>query len=269
MRQQKMSEFRQVDSSADPGYFIRFLDRASAEESFKAYKRRTFALLDLHEGHHVLEVGCGTGEDARALAQQVGRGGRVVAVDSSQAMIDEARQRALPLRLPLEFRLGDAHHLDFPDNSFDGCRSDRTFMHLHDPRQALAEMVRVARPGAWVIIFEVDFETLTVDVPDRPLGRKVMNSWCDSVRNGWLGRHIPALFREAGLRDLNVIPHTLMLTYDLAITLIGPATVESARQAGVLSEGDAASWLNYLEQARQSESFFSTLGGFIVVGRKP
>jgi ubiquinone/menaquinone biosynthesis C-methylase UbiE len=267
--QQKMTQFSQVDRSADPGYFIRFLDQAGAEESFKAYKRQTFALLDIHYGSQILEVGCGTGADARALAQMVGPGGRVVAVDYSEAMIAVAHERTQGMKLPVEFRLGDAHQLDLSDNSFDACRSDRTFMHLHDPGQALGEMVRVARAGARIVVFEVDFETLVVDAPDRPLARKVLNSWCDSVRNGWLGRHIPALFQDCRLRDVQVIPHTLVLTYDLAITLVGPATVESALQKGIVTPAETAAWLQWLDEAREAGRFFSTLTGFIVAGRKP
>jgi ubiquinone/menaquinone biosynthesis C-methylase UbiE len=267
--QQNMSQFNQVDQSTDPGYFIRFLDRASADESFKAYKRLTFDLLAVHDGSHVLEVGCGTGADARALAQRVAPTGRVVAVDNSETMIAVAWERSKGMNLPVEFWLGDAHELDLPADSFDGCRSDRTFMHLRHPQQALSEMVRVARPGAQVIVFEVDFETLVVDAPDRKLARKVINAWCDSVRNGWLGRHIPALFKECRLRDIRIVPHTLMLNYELAITLVGQATAESAVQKGSITPAEAGAWLGFLDEADKNDQFFSTLTGFIVAGRKP
>ena len=60
--------FTNVDQSADPDYFIRFLDTASSEESFQGYKRRSFSLLEIKSGQRILELGGGTGDDARALA---------------------------------------------------------------------------------------------------------------------------------------------------------------------------------------------------------
>src|SRR5207249_1129696 len=155
--------FTSVDQSADPAYYIRFLDEVCAQESSQAYKRHSFDLLGPAEGRRFLDVGCGAGDDARALAALVGKDGAVVAVDGSRSMIDEAQRRAAGTGLPIEFRLADAHRLDFADNTFDGARCDRTFMHLDDPRRALAELIRVTRPGGAVVVFEVDFETVVVD----------------------------------------------------------------------------------------------------------
>jgi ubiquinone/menaquinone biosynthesis C-methylase UbiE len=268
MDKHELFGFTNVDQTADPAYFIRFLDEASAQDSVRAYKRATYALLDVREGQHILDVGCGTGEDAQALARLVGAAGQVVAVDSSQVMIAEATRRAENLGLRLQFQLADAHHLDFPDNAFDACRCDRSFMHLENPGQALREMVRVARSGGRVLVYEVDFETLTVDARDRRLGRKMVNFWCDGFRNGWLGRHVPALFQETGLLEINVVPATLRIPYTIATQMIGGQMVERARAAGVLSADEARGWLQELREAEENGRFFGTLTGFIVVGRK-
>lgn len=269
MDKQRLVDFADVDRTTDPHYFIRFLDMASADDSFQAYKRHSIALLDIQEGHQVLEVGCGTGADACSMATLVGAGGRVIAIDSSQSMIDEARKRSLRTGLALSFEMGNAHQLDFVDESFDRCRSDRVFMHLEDPLQALREMVRVTRSGGTLLVYEVDFETLTIDVPDRRLARTVMNTWCDGFRNGWLGRHLPALFHEVGLCDVTVIPKTLQLTYELACQLAGASTVDRARAAGLVTPGEAEVWLGHLQSLHEARRFFSTLTGFLVLGRKP
>ncbi len=269
MDKHKLFGFSDVDRTNDADYFIRFLDEASADESFQAYKQHSFALLDLQPGQHVLEVGCGTGEDARALAQRVAPGGRVVAVDGSQSMIATARRRAEGCGLPVEFQAGDAHQLPFADESFDASRADRIFMHLHSPPRALAEMVRVTRPGGRVLVYEVDFETTTVDVPDRTRTRKIVNIWCDGFRDGWLGRHMPALFREAGLLDVGITPATLWLRYPVAMQMVGPATVERACAVGVLTAAEGEDWLRQLQQRHEEGLLFCTLTGFLVVGRKP
>ncbi len=265
----KLFGFTNVDGTNDPDYFIRFLDEASAEESFQAYKHYSLALLDLQPGQHVLEVGCGTGADAQMMAQRVAPGGRVVAVDGSRHTIAVAQQRAAGCSLPLEFQVADAHRLPFADDSFDASRADRIFMHLESPAQALSEMQRVTRPGGRVLVYEVDFETLTLDLPPREHTRKVLHTWCDSFRNGWLGRHVPALFREAGLEDVRITPATLWLRYPVAIQMIGPATVERACAAGLLTPDEGADWLQRLHQRYVAGLLFCTLTGFLVLGRKP
>ncbi len=152
--------FTNVDQTADPNYFIRFLGTTSSHESSQGCKRRSFSLLEIKSGQHILELGGGTGDDARALAVMVGPQGRVDCVDNSQAMVDEARKRVAGSGLPVFLQVGDAHHLSFADNAFDASRSDRMFMHLEDPSQSLREMVRVTRPGGLVLVYEVDYRAV-------------------------------------------------------------------------------------------------------------
>lgn len=269
MDKHKLFGFTDVDRTNDPDYFIRFLDEASADESFQAYKQHSFALLDLQPGRHVLDVGCGTGEDARLMAQRVAPGGTLVAVDGSQHMIDTARQRSESCAVPVEYQVADAHQLPFADDRFDASRADRIFMHLESPAQALGEMLRVTRPGGRVLVYEVDFETLTLDHPQRERTRKIVNTWCDGFRNGWLGRHVPAVFREAGLEDVRITPATLWLRYPPAMQMIGPATVERTCAAGLLTPAEGEEWLQSLHERYQAGLLFCTLTGFLVVGRKP
>lgn len=268
MTQHKLVSFGSIDQTADAKYFIQFLDTAGAEASFQAYKRRTAELLEARPGQRLLEVACGTGDDARALARLVAPGGSVVGIDNSAAMVAEARRRAEGTGLPIEFHVGDGQRLDFPDGSFDGVRCDRSFMHMPDPQGVLAEMVRVARPGTRIVVYEVDFETVTIDAPDRTLARKVVNTWTDGFRNGWLGRYIPGYFRAARLTDLVVEPHVLRLNPALVTEVVGPKTVTRAQETGAISAAEAAAWLAYLDGALPSGDFFSTLTGFMVCGRK-
>jgi ubiquinone/menaquinone biosynthesis C-methylase UbiE len=264
----KLYGFTDIDRSNDADYFIRFLDEADADESFQAYKQHSFALLELQAGQRVLDVGCGTGADARAMAQRVAPGGGVVGVDGSQHVIATARQRAEGCALPLEFQVGDIHNLPFADDSFDASRADRVFMHLDSPRRALREMLRVTRPGGRVLVYEVDFETLTLDLPDRERTRKIVNVWCDGFRNGWLGRHVPALFREAGLEDVRITPATLWLRYPLAMQMVGPDTVGRASAAGLLTAAEGEDWLRQVQERYEAGLLFCTLTGFLVLGRK-
>lgn len=259
--------FGNVDQTADPQSFIHFVDEANAQADAQDCKRKMLALLGAQEGHRILDVGCGTGDDARVLAQMVGAMGRVVGIDNSEAMLAEARRRAAGLRLPLDHLFGEAHRLDFADDTFDGCRSERTLMHLDDPRRAIAEMVRVARPGGSIVVFDFDWDAVMIDSPDRSLTRRVVHLMSDRIRHGWIGRQLPGLFRDAGLIDVTIIPHTIMVSFSFFIRIIG-AGLTDAQESGAVSATAAADWWEHLEAAARRGRFFAAFPGFIVGGRK-
>jgi len=267
----KKQGFSNIDQSADPNSYIRTLDAASSLQQVQAVKRLTFQMLELHPGDHVLDVGCGTGEDAEALAEIVGMTGKVVGLDNSATMITEAQKRAANSNLPVEFRIGDVLHLEFPSNTFNGCRANRVLTHLTEPRQALTEMVRVTRPQARIVCFDRDWESLMIDANDQQLTRKIANFICDNSPNGWIGRQLPSLFLECGLTEIKVAPDTLYLT-DFAFTEQAMALRETATRSveqGVISQDEIAGWLQEQEQRGRTGRFFVAITGFAVSGRKP
>jgi 2-polyprenyl-3-methyl-5-hydroxy-6-metoxy-1,4-benzoquinol methylase len=107
-------------------------------------------LADFAGGLHdrpVLDVGTGTGRAALVLARA---GARVTGVDPSEEMLAVARSRAVAEGASVSFRLGDAHALEFPDQSFDAVVCLRVLMHAPDWRRCTAELCRVA--GRLVIL---------------------------------------------------------------------------------------------------------------------
>lgn len=248
-----------------------YLDTVSAQASAQRYKRRTYALLGAKLGTRILDVGCGPGDDVRAMAELVGSGGRVVGVDVREEMIAEARGRSAGLDLPVEFLLGSVYQLDFGDNVFDSCRADRVFQHLERPQAALAEMARVTRSGGRVVVFDVDWETLLVDAPDRMLTRKILNYDCDLHGSGWIGRALARLFRASGLQDIMIEPTAGILTdFETANALFGLREMaDLARAAGVITADQEQVWLHSLQQAQQEGTFFSSVTCFTACGRRP
>lgn len=246
-------------------------DAARSMNAIPAYKRRTLMLLDVQAGDQVLDVGCDTGEDVRTIAKLVGEHGRVVGVDANEDVIADARRRSERSGLPVEFVVADAHQLEFADNTFDACRSDRTFQHLKEPRRALCELIRVAKSGARVVVSDPDWGTLIVDAGDRAITRKLLHFRCDTFANGWMGRQLPGLFAACGLLDVAIVPHTLALT-DFALadySFFLRKTVLGARAAGVVSALEATTWLKEVDLASKERRFFSAVTGFIVRGFKP
>lgn len=134
-----ITDFTIVDRTADPGFYGQFLDRGNALDDIRASKRIILDGLALRPGMTVLDLGCGLGDDVRALAERVAPGGLAFGIDVSQVMIDEARRR-LSDRTDVEISVGDAQALEFEDERFDGVRAERVLMHVPDAGRALDEM---------------------------------------------------------------------------------------------------------------------------------
>lgn len=257
-----LGQFGKIDQTGDPGHFVRFLDATRGVESFEAYKRQLMEWMLVEPCGRLLDVGCGTGDDVREMAVAAGSRSFAVGVDNSVAMVEEARRRGVPPNV--EFRVAEATALPFADGEFVASRADRTLMHVPDPRKALAEMVRVTRGR--VVVYEVDFETTVIDVADRVLARKVIHTWCDGLRDGWLGRRFPGLFAQFGLSEIQVVPHVLRLTPALALPIMGRSTAERAVTAGTITRDEAEAWLAHLEELQRDGRFFAALTGYLVCG---
>jgi SAM-dependent methyltransferase len=100
-------------------------------------------------GMQVLDLASGTGEPAISLAARIGPQGHVTALDLSADLLEIARNRARHRGLRnISFHQADAHHLPFPDNSFDQATSRFGVMFFADAPRALRELHRVLRPQA-------------------------------------------------------------------------------------------------------------------------
>jgi ubiquinone/menaquinone biosynthesis C-methylase UbiE len=237
--------------------------RPTAAEAWRGYKPASFALLGLSEGDHVLDVGCGTGADVRALAG-LAPGVSVIGLDASATRIREAQAAALGLARPIEFRAGDVHRLPFEDDRFDACRADKVLHHVADPARALAEMTRVTRPGGRVAVSDADYETLVVAAPDRALTRRILHHFADGLPHGWIGRALPGLLRDAGLEAPAVHPYVAVVTeYDEEVLRLR----EKADAA--VGRAEASAWIASLESLDRVGRFFCALTVLTVVGRKP
>ncbi len=106
--------------------------------------------LTLAPGSPVLEIGCGAGFMAIALAQ---RRLRVQAIDSTEAMIEQARWSAAESGATdlLSLDIGDVYSLAFDDDSFDLVVALGVIPWLERPEWALQEMARVTKPGGYII----------------------------------------------------------------------------------------------------------------------
>jgi ubiquinone/menaquinone biosynthesis C-methylase UbiE len=265
------AEFTDVDRAGDPQAYVRMLESREGQPFHRHYKERVLALLDPQPGDAVLDVGCGLGTDALAITELVGGQGSVVGFDLSQTMLREAQQRGGEMAGRVSFCRGDVHHLPFAEGSFDRCRADRTFQHLPKPRRALAEMIRVTKPGGRLLIVEPDHESRLLDSPYPEISRKFFAFRNATLRQPGIAHQLYRLFREFGLVDVVVEPLT-QVTTDYAE--IRPTTdllggIRLAQRHGAVTTDEADRWSAALEDAIRQGTFFHAMSYFITTGRKP
>jgi SAM-dependent methyltransferase len=101
----------------------------------------------VRSGQRVLDVGCGTGVVAVTSARL---GARVTGLDLTPALLERARENARIANLEIDWREGDVEKLPFEDGAFDVVLSQ--FGHIFAPRPelAIAEMLRVLKPGGTI-----------------------------------------------------------------------------------------------------------------------
>ncbi len=164
------------------------------------------ALLGLRGDEHVLDVACGTGHAALAVAKLLSNG-TVTAVDFSPGMLDQARQKATSLNLSnIKFIERDMERLGFSDSPFDVAICTFGIFFAMDMDAQLAHIASTVRPGGRIIVttfLENYFQPLrdilfrrssAYGVQDPPQAWKRVAS-VDGCRH---------LFEQAGLRNIRV-----------------------------------------------------------------
>jgi SAM-dependent methyltransferase len=98
-------------------------------------------------GDGVLDVACGTGVVAVTAARL---GARVTGLDLTPELLEHARENATIAKVSIDFHEGDVEQLPFDDHEFDVVLSQYGHMFAPRPDVAIAEMLRVLRPGGTI-----------------------------------------------------------------------------------------------------------------------
>jgi 2-polyprenyl-3-methyl-5-hydroxy-6-metoxy-1,4-benzoquinol methylase len=125
------------------------------ERFFDLAYDRVVGVVGQPEGSRALDIGCGIGANSVRLAR---RGYLVSAADYSDPILERARENVRAKGLDERISVGreDILNLSFPDGHFDLVLCWGVLMHVPDVERAVSELVRVAKPGGFLVLEEVN-----------------------------------------------------------------------------------------------------------------
>jgi ubiquinone/menaquinone biosynthesis C-methylase UbiE len=265
-----VSQFTDVDLSADAGWFVTFMDTVNALPDYVVIRRELIAALELAPGAAVLDAGCGTGDDARQIAAVVGASDRVVGVDSSAAMVKtaETRNRNVAGSTSPTFQLGNLTALPFTDNTFDAVMAKLVLMHIPDPPGAIAELLRVTKRGGRVAVFDYDVDTTTLDHPDRGLTRKVIRALSDAHPGSGVAGSMRRLLAEQGIAAESVRPIVVQMPWPVWSLTVEGRILECQRSGALgVTADELRRWWTTLRHAATAGVFHTSITGFLTTAR--
>ncbi len=222
-------------SLSPPGWHRRFLQQSGWTQQLRQY---LLSRLELPPASRVLEAGCGTGAITASLREDTPA--RVYGLDLNLPFLRLARQNDPVTR----FTAGDALRLPFTANSFDAAVCHFLLLWVSQPADALAELLRVTRPGGVVIAFAEPDYGGRIDHPPAlaELGRLQAEALRQQGAGTDMGRQLSGLFHAAGLRNIE--------TGLLGAQWQGPSSSSEVASEWAALESDLA---GKLTSARRSE----------------
>ena len=171
----------------------------------------------------------------------------------------------------VEYRLMSVEEMDFPENSFDGVVCTQVLGYVADPVPVIRALLRVAKPTGRVFIAETDWDTLTYSIPDKELERKVAMSFTDHHGDGWVGRRLYPMCREAGARDIELHPYVIFNAEYSIRRYGGPLSYvirDYLLRSKKCSEEEVRRWIQLLSDAFDNQTYFCSLTRFVCILRK-
>jgi SAM-dependent methyltransferase len=171
--------------------------------------------LDIKPGQKVVDVGCGTGPLTRLLAKGLGGRGEVIGIDRNEQLVRQARKltRESGLDRQVSYRVDDATRLKLEDDFADRVVCQTVLWTMRNPRDAIAEMIRICKPGGMVGAVEGATDTINLYYhTDKRLTALQRKYWSYEARgfekleglDRSVGYKIPGLFGELGLQRIRL-----------------------------------------------------------------
>ena len=255
--------FQNVDAVAgqQPIVYLDAVAQVAAND-----KRRMYDAQRLGDGMRVLDIGCGVGDDVRAIAELVGSTGTVVGLEASLSLLDEACRRGTPDNV--EFIAGTGEDLPFDDATFDAVRAERVLQHVVDPSAVVNEMYRVVRDGGTVLTFDQDWKTVMVSGADPVVTESILSSAVSHIRQPRAGSRAQTLLRAAGFSSVEIVAVVGRAELPVAFKMFLESAIDAAIIDGSVDTDTAKRWLLDLMHADRNGEFFFGVTAITALGRK-
>jgi ubiquinone/menaquinone biosynthesis C-methylase UbiE len=212
--------------------------------------------LGAEAGERVLDAGCGPGFYVAEILERVGSEGSVVGVDASEAMLALSAKRCAGAS-NAEFHQGDVTALPLPDAGFDRALSVQVLEYVADIPAALAELRRVLRPGGRLLIWDVDWATVSWHSEDPARMERFLAAWDEHLSDPALPRVLSARLREAGFEDVEMTGHTFATDDVNEETYAGSLL---PLMAGFVGTDEARAWMDEQRELQaRGESYFACI----------
>lgn len=251
---------------------VEFLDRLYRTADIRRRRALVMDALAPAEGGSVLDVGCGPGFYVSEVAERVGPEGSVTGVDQSPASLAAAAERNAG-RPNVSFSEGDATALPVPDGAFDAALSVQVYEYVPDTLAGLREIHRALRPGGRVVLWDVDWATVSWHSADPSRMARVLAAWDEHLTHPALPQTLAATMRRAGFDDVTATGHVFSTT-TMSFETYGGAMARQipgfvAGRGGV-TEAEAAAWAAEQEALDEAGEFFFACVQFCFRGvRRP
>jgi SAM-dependent methyltransferase len=216
-------------------------------------------------GDRVLDAGCGPGFYVAETLERVGPGGSVVGVDASPPMLALAAKRTEG-HDNVSFHQGDVTALPVADADFDRALSVQVLEYVTDIPAALAELHRVLKPGGPVLLWDVDWATVSWRSDDPARMERVLRGWDEHLSDPVLPRRLSAELRAAGFEDVEMQGHAFV-TDDLTDESYAGALVHL--MADYVGTDEAQEWAEEQRELQaRGRSYFACIQ-FCFTGTRP
>jgi ubiquinone/menaquinone biosynthesis C-methylase UbiE len=212
--------------------------------------------LAAQPGDRVLDAGCGPGFYVAEVLGRVGPDGSVVGVDASEPMLALSAKRCEG-HPNVEFHQGDVTALPVGDAEFDRALSVQVLEYVADIPAALAELKRVLKPGGRLLIWDVDWATVSWHSEDPARMERFLRAWDEHLTHPALPRTLSASLRDAGFEDVEMQGHTFA-TDDVSEETYAGALVPM--MAGFVGTDEAQAWMDEQRELHaRGRSYFACI----------